>query len=101
MEFELTPEQRRVQSLARQFAEQEVAPIAHQTDERGKLPNHLIRRMSELGFLAAPLASRYGGTDMDSVSYVLLCEELGRVDSSLRGFLASHTGLISCVQAWG
>src|SRR5438874_2519889 len=83
MDFELTSEQKRVQSLARQFAEQEVAPIAREADEKGEFPLHLVKRMGELGFLAGPLEPDYGGAGMDYVSYALLCEELGRVDSSV------------------
>lgn len=102
MDFELTPEQKRIQNLARQFAEQEVAPIAREADEKGQFPLHLVRRMGELGFLAGPGDPQYGGSGMDYVSYALLCEELGRADSSVRGFLTVHASLVSlCIQEWG
>jgi butyryl-CoA dehydrogenase len=102
MDFELTPEQTRIQLLARQFAEQEVAPIAREADEKGEFPFHLVKRMGELGFLAGPIETEYGGSGMDYVSYALLCEELGRVDSSVRGFLTVHTSLVSlCIRDWG
>src|SRR6266487_48380 len=61
-----------------------------------------LKRMGELGFLAGPVEPEYGGSGMDYVSYVLLCEELGRVDSSVRGFLTVHTSLVSlCIRDWG
>src|SRR5438270_10511404 len=102
MDFELTDEQKRVQASARQFAEQEVAPVAREADEKGQFPLHLVRRMGELGFLAGPVEPEYGGSGMDYVSYALLCEELGRADSSVRGFLTVHTSLVSlCIQEWG
>jgi len=102
MDFELTPEQKRIQSQARQFAEQEVAPVAREADEKGKFPMHLVKRMGELGFLAGPVEQEYGGSGMDYVSYALLCEELGKVDSSVRGFLTVHTSLVSlCIRDWG
>src|SRR5215472_8943270 len=102
MDFELTSEQKRIQTLARQFAEQEVAPLAREADENGQFPMHLITRMGELGFLAGPIEPEYGGSSMDYVSYALICEELGRVDSSVRGFLTVHTSLVSlCIQDWG
>ncbi len=102
MDFELTHEQRRVQERARQFAEQEVAPIAREADEKGVFPHHLVRRMGELGFLAGPIEPQYGGSGMDYVSYALLCEELGRTDSSVRGFLTVHTSLVAlCIRDWG
>lgn len=102
MDFELTDEQKRIQALARQFAEQEVSPLSREADEQGRFPLHLVRRMGELGFLAGPLAPEYGGSGMDYLSYALLCEELGRVDSSVRGFLTAHVSLVSlCIQQWG
>ena len=102
MDFALTTAQQEVQLRARQFAEQEVAPIARASDERGEFPLHLVKRMAELGFLAGPVDPAYGGSGMDCVSYALLCEELGRVDSSVRGFLTVHASLVSlCIQDWG
>jgi len=102
MNFELTEEQKRVQARAREFAEQEVAPVAREADERGEFPLHLVKRMGELGFLAGPIEPQYGGSGMDYVSYALLCEELGRTDSSVRGFLTVHTSLVSlCIRDWG
>lgn len=102
MDFALTPTQQRVQAEARRFAEQEIAPISREADEQGIFPLHLVRRMGELGFLGGPLDPAYGGSGMDFVSYALLCEELGRVNSSVRGFLTVHTSLVSlCIQQWG
>ncbi|HLV99252.1 MAG TPA: acyl-CoA dehydrogenase family protein [Ktedonobacterales bacterium] len=102
MDFNLIPEQQRVQAAARQFAEQEIAPVAREADETGIFPQHLVRRMGELGFLGGPIEPEYGGAGMDYVSYALLCEELGRVDSSVRGFLTVHTSLVSlCIRDWG
>jgi alkylation response protein AidB-like acyl-CoA dehydrogenase len=102
MNFDLTPEQQRIQSLARDFAQEEVAPISREADERGEFPLHLVPRMGELGFLGATISPEYGGAGMDYVSYALVCEELGRVDSSVRGFLTVHAGLVAgCIQEWG
>jgi len=102
MDFALTSAQQEVQFRARQFAEQEVAPVARISDERGEFPLHLVKRMADLGFLAGPVDPAYGGSGMDCVSYALLCEELGRVDSSVRGFLTVHASLVSlCIQDWG
>src|SRR5436853_1043912 len=102
MNFELNKEQERIQTLARKFAQQEVASIAREADEKGQFPLHLVKRMGELGFLAGPIDPKYGGSGMDYVSYALLCEELGRADSSVRGFLTVHASLVSlCIQEWG
>src|SRR4051794_6662120 len=102
MNFDLTPEQARVQALARDFAQNDVAPLAREADERGEFPMQLVPRMAELGLLGGSIAPEYGGAGMDYVSYALVCEELGRADSSVRGFLTVHMGLVAgCIQEWG
>ncbi|MEM7344970.1 MAG: acyl-CoA dehydrogenase family protein, partial [Chloroflexota bacterium] len=102
MNFELTAEQQKIQARARQFAKEEVAPLAKETDETGEFPMHLIPRMGELGFLSGPITEEYGGQGLDYVSFALVYEELGRVDSSVRGYLAVHAGLVSlCIRDWG
>jgi butyryl-CoA dehydrogenase len=102
MIFEFSPEQRAIQERARRFAQEEVAPLAREADEKGEFPLHLVRRMGELGFLAGPLPQEYGGSGMDYLSFVLVYEELGRADSSVRGFLAVHGSLVSlCLHDWG
>ena len=102
MDFELTREQQQVQARAREFAQRRVAPIAREADEHGVFPLHLVREMGECGFLAGPIEPSYGGAGMDYVSFALVYEELGRADSSVRGFLAVHAGLVSlCIRDWG
>lgn len=102
MDFNLTPEQKRIQEEARRFAQEEVAPLAKEADETRQFPMHLIGRMAKLGFLGGPVSKEYGGSGMDYLSYALVCEELGRADSSVRGFLTVHASLVSlCIQEWG
>jgi alkylation response protein AidB-like acyl-CoA dehydrogenase len=102
MDFELTSEQARVQEVVRRFAQDEVAPRARSADETGTFEFSQVRRMAELGLLGGPLEVEYGGSGMDYLSYVLACEELGRADSSTRGFLTVHAGLvIGCIRSFG
>jgi alkylation response protein AidB-like acyl-CoA dehydrogenase len=102
MDFELSAEQRRWRQIARDFADTEVAPLAREADAMGQFPMHLIPRMGEIGLLGAVIAREYGGAGMDAVSYALVLEELGRADSSVRGLLTVHTGLVAgCIQQWG
>ena len=102
MDFELSPDQQRIQTLARDFANDEVAPLAREADETGVFPAHLIGRMAALGFLGGPIAREYGGAALDAVSFALVCEELGRADSSVRGLLTVHASLVSgCLEQWG
>ena len=102
MDFDLTPAQKAVQQTARRFAQDEVAPLARASDESGQFPIHLVKRMGELGFLCGTIAPQYGGGGMDYLSYTLVSEELGRADSSVRGFLAVHGSLVAlCINDWG
>ncbi len=102
MDFSLTLAQERIQSLARTFAQERVAPLAREMDERGAMPLTLIQEMAERGLLGGPLPEQYGGGGWDAVSLALCYEELGRVDSSVRGFMTVHTSLVSqCVVQWG
>jgi butyryl-CoA dehydrogenase len=102
MDFELTSEQARVQEAVRRFAQNEVAPRARSADESGTFDFSQVKRMAELGLLGGPLEVEYGGSGMDYVSFVLACEELGRADSSTRGFLTVHAGLVTgCIRSFG
>ena len=102
MDFQLTAAQQAVQTKARQFAREEVALLARETDESGQFPMQLIARMGELGFLTGPVPVEYGGAGLDYTSFALVYEELGWADSSVRGFLAVHAGLVSlCLRDWG
>jgi alkylation response protein AidB-like acyl-CoA dehydrogenase len=102
MDFEPTERQLRLQEVARHFAETEVAPQAREADETGVFNSALVRRLAELQLLGGTLEPEYGGSGMDQVGFVLVCEELGRADSSLRGFLTVHAGLvISAIRAFG
>jgi len=94
MNFALTATQAAIQAAARAFAQDEVAPLAREADETGVFPAPLIPRMGALGFLGGSWTQAYGGGDWDALSYALLLEELGRADSSVRGFVTVHSGLV-------
>ncbi len=74
MDFELNEQQRRVQEIARRFAQDEVAPQAREADETGTFNAALVKRMAALGLLAGPLEPEYGGSGMDYLSFVLANE---------------------------
>ena len=102
MEFALTAAQQETQRRAREFAQQELAPIARQADETGEFPAHLVPQLGQLGFLTGPVDPEWGGAGMDYLSFALVYEELGRIDAAFRGFLAVHAGLVSlCLNDWG
>ncbi len=102
MDFTLTASQSEVQSLARAFAQNRVAPLAREMDERGEMPLSLRQEMAMLGMLGGPMPKEYGGGGWDAASLALCYEELGRADSSVRGFMTVHTSLVSqCILQWG
>lgn len=102
MNFSPTPAQAEVQLRTRTFAQERVAPVAREMDERGAMPLSLVQEMADLGLLGGPLPAEYGGGGWDAVSLALCYEELGRADSSVRGFMTVHTSLVSqCLLAWG
>lgn len=102
MDFTLTAQQSEVQNRAREFARNRVAPLAREMDERSEMPPSLIKELAASGFLGGPLPKTYGGEEWDAVSLALCYEELGRADSSVRGFMTVHTSLVSqCILAWG
>jgi len=95
-----------MQAVARLFAEQEVAPVSREADERGVFPAHLVPRMGELGLFAVPevVSDETPASHLrqSHLGYAFVCEELGRVDSSVRGFLTVHVGLVAgCIAQWG
>src|SRR2546425_7801109 len=86
MNFELTEAQERIQSRASAFAEQEVAPVAREADEKGEFPMHLVKRMGELGFLAGPIEPEYGGAPLGYLGCAPPPPEPGGGGFSPRGF---------------
>ncbi|MFQ5828026.1 MAG: acyl-CoA dehydrogenase [Candidatus Methylomirabilia bacterium] len=82
MELKLTEEQRMIQTLAREFAEKEVNPIAEAIDREGRFPHETVKRMGELGLLGIAIPEAYGGSGADTVAYVLAVEEVAKACAS-------------------
>jgi len=86
----------------RDFAEQEIAPIASELDEKEMFSVDLSNKMGELGLFGITLPGKYGGAGLDTLSYIIAVEELARVDSSQAGIIASHNSLgISPIALFG
>ena len=102
MDFSLSPEHDMTRRMVREFAEREVAPIIKEYDRAHQVNLDVIARMAELGLLGICIPTRYGGAGMDYVCLGLVCEELERVDSSLRVVMSVHVGLNSLgLLQWG
>jgi alkylation response protein AidB-like acyl-CoA dehydrogenase len=102
MNFSLTSAQLEIQARVRDFAQNHLAPLARAMDENGAMPLAMVRDLADLGLLGGPLPRESGGSAWDAVSLALCYEELGRVDSSVRGFMTVHTSLVAqCLLQWG
>jgi len=93
MDFELTDEQELVRRTAREFAEGEIAPVIARYDAAEEFPAEIIRKLGALGFMGALFPPGYGGAGLDYVSYVLVVEELSRVDGSVGITMWAHNSL--------
>src|SRR5699024_1986581 len=82
MNFELMKEQRMIQKMVRDFAEDVIKPRAIETDIEAKFPEDIFKQMGELGLMGIPFPEKYGGSSGDTVSYAIAVEEIGRVCGS-------------------
>lgn len=82
MIFELTEEQQMVRASVKEFAQNEIAPLAHEYDEEAKFPHKQIKGLAELGMLGMIIPEEWGGAGFDSISYSLALEEIAKADAS-------------------
>jgi alkylation response protein AidB-like acyl-CoA dehydrogenase len=94
MDFRLTPEQELIRASAREFAEREIAPHVRAWDRAEELDRGLVEKLAVAGYLGAGWDEEYGGAPLETVSYALVVEELGRADSSVRGVVSVNVGLV-------
>lgn len=97
MNFDFTEEQLAVQAAARDFAQNELLPGVIERDEHQKFPAEQIKKLGELGFLGMMVDPKYGGSGMDTVSYVLAMEEISKVDASASVVMSVNNSLV----CWG
>jgi short-chain 2-methylacyl-CoA dehydrogenase len=93
MDFDLGDEHRLIQRTVRDFATQEVAPVAEELDREKRFPYEIVAKLAGLGLMGIPFPQEYGGGGGDSLAYALAVEELTRVDSSVAITLCAHTSL--------
>ncbi|WP_019989065.1 acyl-CoA dehydrogenase [Rudanella lutea] len=97
MNFNLSEEQLSVQEAARDFAQNELLPGIVERDNEAKFPTEQVRKMGELGFMGMMVSPEYGGSGMDTVSYVLAMEEISKVDASASVIMSVNNSLV----CWG
>ncbi|MCJ7465122.1 MAG: acyl-CoA dehydrogenase [Maribacter sp.] len=97
MDFSLSEEQVMIQQAARDFAQQELLPGVIERDDAQKFPKEQVKKMAELGFLGMMVDPKYGGSGLDTISYVLAMEELSKVDASASVIVSVNNSLV----CWG
>jgi short/branched chain acyl-CoA dehydrogenase len=102
MDFDLSPEQQLIRSTVRDFATQEIAPVAEELDRTHSFPYEIVAKLGDLGMMGIPFPEEYGGGGGDTLSYALAIEELARVDASVCITVAAHTSLGTMgIYLWG
>lgn len=97
MNFELTEEHLMIQKAARDFAQNECLPGVIERDEQQKFPKEQITKLAELGFMGMMVDPKYGGSGMDTISYVLAMEEISKTDASVSVCMSVNNSLV----CWG
>src|SRR5579862_5235230 len=89
----LTPEQAEIQRLAREFAQNEIAPCAAAWDRDSHFEPRLIKQMGELGFLGMLVPEEHGGLGLDNLTYLIALEEIAAADASAAVIMSVHNSL--------
>ena len=97
MDFNLSEEQIMIRDAARDFAQTELLPGVIERDEKQQFPTEQIKKMGELGFLGMMVDPKYGGSGLDTVSYVLAMEEISKIDASASVVMSVNNSLV----CWG
>lgn len=97
MDFALTEEHQMIQQAARDFAQSELLPEVIERDDAQRFPKEEVKKMAELGFLGMMVDPKYGGSGLDTISYVLVMEELSKIDASASVVVSVNNSLV----CWG
>lgn len=102
MEFNLTEEHLMIRDAARDFAQTELLPGVIERDDKQTFPEELVRKMGDLGFMGIMVDPKYGGSGMDAISYVLIMEELSKIDASASVMVSVNNSLVCYgIEAFG
>lgn len=91
--YDLTPEQEMLRKTVREFAEEEIKPVAQKLDEKEEFSCELVEKMGRLGLFGMMVSPDYGGQGLDTLSYIIAVEELARVDGCQAATVAAENGL--------
>jgi alkylation response protein AidB-like acyl-CoA dehydrogenase/rubredoxin len=93
MFFKTTEQHENLRTKIREFAHEEVKPIAFMLDQESKFPSEAIHKLADMGIMGIPYPKKYGGAGLDILSYAIAVEELSRVDGGTGVILSAHTSL--------
>jgi butyryl-CoA dehydrogenase len=93
MNFELSQDHKVLQSAVRDFVEKEIKPIAMKIDEDHMIPDSLVKKMSDMGFMGSYFPEEYGGAGLDVLSYAIVVEEVSKACGSSGVLISAHTSL--------
>jgi len=94
MDHILNEEHKMIRDMARDFAQSEIAPIAAEIDESAAFPTDTVKKMGELGFMGIEIPEEYGGTGMDTLSYVLAMIEISKACASHGAIMSVNNSLV-------
>lgn len=94
MNFNLSEEHKMIRDAARDFAQTELLPGVIERDNKQEFPDALVKKMGELGFMGIMVDPKYGGSGMDTLSYVLIMEELSKIDASASVIVSVNNSLV-------
>jgi alkylation response protein AidB-like acyl-CoA dehydrogenase len=94
MDFNLTEEHLMIQQAARDFAQAELLPGVIERDEHAKFPTEQVKMMGDLGFMGMMVDPKYGGSGLDSVSYILAITEISKIDASAAVIMSVNNSLV-------
>lgn len=93
MEFSYSREQQMVKKMLKEFAENEIAPISAEIDEKAIYPYETIAKLAELGIMGMPFPEKYGGAGTDYLTYIMAVEEISKVDAAHGVIVQTHNAL--------
>ncbi|APY11395.1 acyl-CoA dehydrogenase [Seonamhaeicola sp. S2-3] len=94
MDFSLSEEHIMIKDAAKEFAQTELLPGVIERDNKQEFPDELVKKMGELGFMGVMVDPKYGGSGMDTISYVLIMEELSKIDASASVMVSVNNSLV-------
>ncbi|SFB03508.1 MULTISPECIES: acyl-CoA dehydrogenase [unclassified Bacillus (in: firmicutes)] len=94
MNLKFTEEQNMMRKMVRDFANSEIAPFVEKM-EKGEFPREILRKMGELGLMGIPVPEKYGGAEMDFISYITAIHEISKVSATVGVILSVHTSVVT------